>query len=53
MCGSPIGAQAGHRMTRRLIMIERNQIFINGKWVDSSGSEVLTVINPANGDQPG
>jgi acyl-CoA reductase-like NAD-dependent aldehyde dehydrogenase len=27
-------------------MIERKQIFINGKWVDSSGSDVLTVINP-------
>ena len=28
-------------------MIERNMIFIDGQWVPSSGSEVLTVINPA------
>jgi aldehyde dehydrogenase (NAD+) len=28
-------------------MIERKQIFVNGKWVDSSGDGVLTVINPA------
>lgn len=28
-------------------MIERNQILINGKWVESSGDGVLTVINPA------
>jgi len=28
-------------------MIERNQIFINGKWADSSGRDVITVINPA------
>lgn len=28
-------------------MIERNQIFINGKWADSSGHDVITVINPA------
>ena len=27
-------------------MIEHKQIFIDGKWVDSSGSDVLTVINP-------
>jgi aldehyde dehydrogenase (NAD+) len=28
-------------------MIERNQIFIDGKWVDTSGTDVITVINPA------
>src|SRR5580658_6851429 len=28
-------------------MIERNQIFINGKWADSSGDGVISVINPA------
>jgi aldehyde dehydrogenase (NAD+) len=28
-------------------MIERNQILINGKWVESSGNDVLTVVNPA------
>jgi len=28
-------------------MIERNQILVNGKWVESSGDGVLTVINPA------
>jgi aldehyde dehydrogenase (NAD+) len=28
-------------------MIERSQIFINGKWTDSSGQDVITVINPA------
>jgi len=27
-------------------MIERNNIFIDGKWVPSSGTEVLTVVNP-------
>jgi acyl-CoA reductase-like NAD-dependent aldehyde dehydrogenase len=27
-------------------MIERKQIFIDGRWIDSTGSEVLTVINP-------
>ena len=27
-------------------MIERDQIFINGKWVDSSGDGVISVINP-------
>lgn len=27
-------------------MIERNRIYIDGQWVPSSGSEVLTVINP-------
>lgn len=27
-------------------MIERKQIFINGQWVPSSGTEVLTVVNP-------
>jgi len=27
-------------------MIERNKIFINGQWVPSAGSEVLTVVNP-------
>jgi aldehyde dehydrogenase (NAD+) len=28
-------------------MIERNQILVNGKWVESSGDGVLTVLNPA------
>ena len=28
-------------------MIERNQVFINGKWVDSSGDGTISVINPA------
>ncbi|SDE80011.1 Acyl-CoA reductase [Variovorax sp. CF079] len=28
-------------------MIERNQIYIDGAWVPSTGSEVLTVVNPA------
>lgn len=28
-------------------MIERHQIFVDGKWVDSSGSDVIPVINPA------
>ena len=28
-------------------MIERNQIFVNGKWVESAGTGVITVINPA------
>jgi aldehyde dehydrogenase (NAD+) len=28
-------------------MLERNQIFINGKWVDSSGDGVISVVNPA------
>jgi aldehyde dehydrogenase (NAD+) len=32
-------------------MIERNQILIGGKWVDSSGDGVLTVTNPAT-EQP-
>jgi aldehyde dehydrogenase (NAD+) len=27
-------------------MIERKQIFIGGKWVDSSGTAALTVVNP-------
>ena len=27
-------------------MIERKQIFIDGRWVDSTGREVLTVVNP-------
>lgn len=27
-------------------MIERKQIFIDGEWIDSTGSSVLTVINP-------
>ena len=27
-------------------MIQHKQIFIDGKWVDSSGTDVLTVINP-------
>ncbi|MFD7776483.1 aldehyde dehydrogenase family protein [Streptomyces sp. NPDC059753] len=27
-------------------MIERDQIFINGKWVPSAGADVLEVINP-------
>ncbi|MFF1261239.1 aldehyde dehydrogenase family protein [Streptomyces sp. NPDC058321] len=27
-------------------MIERDQIFINGKWVPSAGTEVIEVINP-------
>lgn len=28
-------------------MIERNQIFIDGKWVDSTGTGTITVVNPA------
>jgi aldehyde dehydrogenase (NAD+) len=32
-------------------VISRNQILINGKWVDSSGEGVLTVVNPAT-EQP-
>ena len=28
-------------------MIERTQIFIDGQWVPSSGSGVITVTNPA------
>ncbi len=28
-------------------VIERNQIFVNGKWLESSGTDVITVINPA------
>src|SRR3989442_8268115 len=28
-------------------MIEHKQIFIDGKWVDSTRLDVLTVINPA------
>jgi acyl-CoA reductase-like NAD-dependent aldehyde dehydrogenase len=28
-------------------MIEHNRIFIDGKWVPSSGTEVLEVVNPA------
>jgi aldehyde dehydrogenase (NAD+) len=28
-------------------MIERKQILVNGKWVESLGDGVLTVINPA------
>jgi acyl-CoA reductase-like NAD-dependent aldehyde dehydrogenase len=27
-------------------MIEHTQIFVDGEWVDSSGSDVLTVVNP-------
>ena len=27
-------------------MIERKDIFINGEWVPSAASDVLTVINP-------
>ncbi|OGA37675.1 MAG: hypothetical protein A3G24_08905 [Betaproteobacteria bacterium RIFCSPLOWO2_12_FULL_62_13] len=29
------------------MVIKRNQIFIDGKWVNSSGCDVITVINPA------
>jgi acyl-CoA reductase-like NAD-dependent aldehyde dehydrogenase len=32
-------------------MIEHKQIFIDGKWVDSTGPEVITVTNPAT-EQP-
>ena len=32
-------------------MIERNDIFIDGKWVPSSGTDVLTVINPATEEE--
>ena len=28
-------------------MIQHKQIFIDGKWIDSSGRDVLTVVNPA------
>lgn len=28
-------------------MIERDTIFIDGKWVDSAGTGTLTVVNPA------
>ena len=28
-------------------MIEKNKIFINGKWIDSDGREKITVVNPA------
>jgi aldehyde dehydrogenase (NAD+) len=28
-------------------MIERKQIFIGGKWVDSTGNDVIIVVNPA------
>jgi aldehyde dehydrogenase (NAD+) len=28
-------------------MIERKQIFIDGKWVDSTSSDVIVVVNPA------
>jgi aldehyde dehydrogenase (NAD+) len=31
-------------------MIEHEQIFVDGKWVDSSGRDVLTVINPVTED---
>jgi len=27
-------------------VIERNEIFINGKWVPSAGADVITVVNP-------
>lgn len=27
-------------------MIERKQIYIDGRWIDSTGSKVLTVVNP-------
>jgi len=27
-------------------MIERKQIFVDGRWVDSTGTEILTVVNP-------
>ncbi|UKA64378.1 aldehyde dehydrogenase family protein [Arthrobacter sp. FW306-04-A] len=32
-------------------MIERNQIFLDGKWTESSGTEVLAVINPTTEEQ--
>ena len=32
-------------------MIEHKQIFIDGRWVDSSGRDVITVVNPAT-EQP-
>jgi len=28
-------------------VIERHQIFVNGKWLESSGTDVIAVINPA------
>lgn len=31
-------------------MIERNQIFINGTWVDSTTTDVIEVVNPATED---
>src|SRR5215831_6069868 len=34
-------------MNRLQTLIERKQIFIDGKWVDSSSDGVITVINPA------
>jgi aldehyde dehydrogenase (NAD+) len=36
---------------RKRHMIEHREIFINGQWVESSGSGKLTVINPAT-EQP-
>jgi acyl-CoA reductase-like NAD-dependent aldehyde dehydrogenase len=31
-------------------VIERKQIFIDGRWVESAGREVLTVVNPVTED---
>ena len=28
-------------------MIEHNQIYVNGRWVDSTASSVIPAINPA------
>lgn len=34
-------------------MIERDTIFIDGKWVESAGAETLTVVNPATDESIG
>ena len=28
-------------------MIEHRQIFVNGKWIDSAGTDTIPVVNPA------
>ena len=40
------GTERPAALSQEIAMIEHKQIFIDGKWVDSSGTDVLTVINP-------
>jgi aldehyde dehydrogenase (NAD+) len=38
---------SSHIRSQEVRVIERHEIFVNGKWLPSSGTEVITVINPA------